>query len=482
MKSKLEKLTTEEKALALNLQPSIYGVFAEIGAGQEVANHFFKVGAASGTIAKTISAYDVIVSDSIYGGTKKYVSRSRVQSMLNVEYEQLVVNLAAKSSMMHFFVFANSIETTNFNNTNKGQGWLGVKFQLMPNSRPATCLVHIVFHTDDVNEQRRIVGDLGVNLIHSAYEYSENPELFVKGLSQNINSNNVEINFIEMDGEQFDKNTSLELSLHLVKSGLTKMIMLGADGKILSPTNALYKKDVLLNRGRFRPPTKVTEEMFFKAQQKLENDGLAMRHNILPIAEITFRCFQEQTELTLKDFIKRSQMITQLGHPLIVTNFTYHYELIDFLQTMFKMNSLNIILGLDNLRKVMNHNKSGDIEQKMLHLLSAMTSGNTRILAFPELNNDKKLSGLEELKVNEEIKSFYEFLKKSKRLQEIENVDEEILSIRSDQVLTALAKNEPWEFMVPESVIPILSNGHRSLIEGEGTSHLEINLNQQKTI
>jgi len=459
MKSKLEVLSTEEKALALNLQPSIYGVFAEIGAGQEVANHFFKAGAASGTIAKTISAYDMIVSDSIYGTTKKYVSKERVQSMLNVEYEQLVVNLAAKSSMTHFFVFANSIETINYNKTNKGQGWLGVKFQLTPNSRPATCLIHLVFHVDDVMEQRRIIGDLGVNLIYCAYEYSSHPELFVESLRQNINPDYLEINFIELEGDQFNKNTSLELSLQLVKSGLTKMIMLGADGQILSPSNAFYKKDVLLNRGRFRPPTKVTQEMFSKAQEKLETEGLAKRHNILPIAEITFRCFQERTELTLKDFLKRSQMIAELGYPLIVTNFTYHHELIDFLQSFFKMNSLNIILGQDNLRKVLTHNQSGDIEKKMLHLLSAMTSGNTRILAFPELTGKNELSKLDELQIHSDIRFFFDFLKSTGRISEITDVNKELLSIRSDHVLNALFSREPWEHMVPEKVVPILSEG-----------------------
>lgn len=458
MSKKLENITTEEKALALNLQPSIYGVFAEIGAGQEVANHFFKAGAASGTIAKTISAYDMIVSDSIYGTTKKYVSKERVQSMLNVEYEQLVVNLAAKAAMSHFFVFANSIETINFDKSNKGQGWLGVKFQLSPNSRPATCLIHVIFHVDDVKEQRRIIGDLGVNLIYSAYEYSGHPELFVESLQQNINPDYLEINFIELKGDQFNANVSLELSLQLVRMGLTKMIMLGKDGQILSPANALYKKDVLLNRGRFRPPTKVTQEMFDKAQQKLESDGIAKRHNILPIAEITFRCFQERTELTLQDFLKRSEMIAELGYPLIVTNFTYHHELIDFLQKLFKINSLNIILGQDNLRKVMTHNQSGDIEQKMLHLLSAITSGNSRILAFPELKNGV-LSKIDDLNLHEHIRFFVEFLKSSGRIVEITDVNKELLDIRSDHVLNALSNREPWEHMVPEQVVRILNEG-----------------------
>lgn len=452
----LDILSTEEKALSLNLQPSIYGVFAEIGAGQEVANHFFKAGAASGTIAKTISAYDMTVSDSIYGTTKKYVSKERVQSMLNVEYEKLITNLAAKASMKHFFVFANSIETINFDKTNKGQGWLGVKFQLTPNSRPATCLIHVNFHTKDVHEQRRIIGDLGVNLIHSAYEYNATPELFIDNLKQNLNTDYFEINFIELIGEQFRSSASLELSLLLVRSGLTKMIMLGKDGQILSPSNALYKKDVLLNRGRFRPPTKITEEMFDKSQQLILSEEQLSRHNVLPIAEITFRCFQEQTELTMKDFMMRYKMVAELNIPLMITNFTYHHELIDFLMSYTKMNSLNIILGQDNLRKVMTMNTKGDLEQNMLRLITAMTSGNCKILAFPELNSMDGLSSIDDLDIPKEVQPLFDFLKATSRIKEIPGVNKELLTIKSDAVLKALFDNQPWEHLVPEKIIPVL--------------------------
>src|SRR6056297_685309 len=81
-------LETDQKALKINLDPAIYGTFAEIGAGQEVARYFFQVGAAAGTIAKTMSAYDKVYSDQIYGNepSGRYVCESRLYRMLDHEY------------------------------------------------------------------------------------------------------------------------------------------------------------------------------------------------------------------------------------------------------------------------------------------------------------------------------------------------------------------------------------------------------------
>ncbi|MFK7785321.1 MAG: hypothetical protein AB8B56_09400 [Crocinitomicaceae bacterium] len=457
MKNQLEQLSTQEKALELNLQPTTYGVFAEIGAGQEVVNHFFNAGAASGTIAKAISAYDMTVSDAVYGETRKYVSRERVESMLDVEYNLLSKSLATRASQKHFFAFANSIETINFQKTNQGQGWLGIRFQATPNGPASTCIIHVILHTDDVVEQRKIIGDLGVNLIYGAFEYSHDTELFVENLKQNINLDYLEVNFIELCGNQFDSKHSIRLSLQLVKSGLTKMIMLGKNFEVLQPSNSLYKKDIILVRGRFRPPTKVTEEMFLRSQNQLVNDHQKDEHGVMAIAEITFRCFQDRTELSLDDFLQRAELIVGLGYPLVITNFTYHHELSNFMRSNFKLSSLNIVLGMDNLRKVTKHRQDFDAEDGFLKLLEAINSFDGKILAFPELNHRSELSGLNDLKLSPSIKHLFHFLTSKGKIEEIRGVNKELLSIRSDQVLNAIMNNElSWRKEVPDQIIPIL--------------------------
>src|SRR3954468_17491440 len=121
----VKKLATQEKALRINLSRAVYGSFAEIGAGQEVAANFFKVGGASGTIAKTISAYDMKFSDAIYGHCDRYVREDRLSSMLDKEYELLPERLPERISTTQFFAFADTVELLNYQRTNQGHGWLG---------------------------------------------------------------------------------------------------------------------------------------------------------------------------------------------------------------------------------------------------------------------------------------------------------------------------------------------------------------------
>ncbi|MFT6245733.1 MAG: hypothetical protein ACJA0U_001671 [Salibacteraceae bacterium] len=457
MEKYLEQFTTREKALKLNLQPTIYGVFAEVGAGQEVVNQFFNAGSASGTIAKSISAYDMTISDSIYGETRKYVSRDRVESMLEVEYEMLKNSLSTRSPQKHFFAFANTIETTNFQQANQGQGWIGIRYQLTPNGPPVTCIIHIVLQTNDVVEQRKIIGELGVNLIYGAFEYSHHNELFVENLKQNINSDYLEINYIELNGNQFDSKKSIRLSLQLVKSGLTKMIMLGKNFEVLQPSNSLYKKDVVLVRGRFRPPTKVTEEMFLRSQNQLANNNKLSEHGMMAVAEITFRCFQDQTELSVDDFLQRAELIVGLGYPLVITNFTFHHELIHFMRNSFNLNSLSIVLGMDNLRKVISNKQKYTSEEGLLELLQAISSYNGKIMVFPELNQKSELSVLEDLNLDPAVLHLFRYLQSKGKIEEIEGVNKELLSIRSDQVLNAIVNNkDSWRSDVPQQIVSIL--------------------------
>ena len=90
-----EALDTHRKALKINLDKRRYGTFAEIGAGQEVVRWFFRVGGGAGTIAKSISAYDMTFSDAIYGKAPRYVSRERLHTMLGHEYDLLAERLRA---------------------------------------------------------------------------------------------------------------------------------------------------------------------------------------------------------------------------------------------------------------------------------------------------------------------------------------------------------------------------------------------------
>lgn len=452
-----EQLTSLEKALRINLQPSIYGVFAEIGAGQEVSNHFYKAGAASGTIAKSICAYDMMVSDTIYGKTKRYVSKERLQSMLDVEYQHLVASVPSKASVAHFFAFANTVETTNYLKTNKGQGWVGLKFQLAPNSRPTSCLLHVIMHTNDTHEQQKLIGDLGVNLLYGAYEYQNEPEYFIQSLKDNIDSSLLEINFIEVIGDHEAQNMSKLLSLLLVKYDLTNMIMIGTNGEILQPLNALYKKDAIIVRGRFNPPTKVTVEMFERARTQLQEVHQKRKQDVLAVAEITFKCYQDSKELVLEDFLNRAELLSKLGYPVLVTNFEYHRDFIRFINNFVKLNSLNLVLGLDNLERSIQPKMTHNNERDFVQLIDAIVGGNNRILAFPEVDGSGELKGMHSLNLESGVRALLLFLETTGRIEDLKFVDNAILKIRSNAVLDLLKSNQSdWEEMVPKILRPIL--------------------------
>src|SRR5690606_34034978 len=192
----LEILDTRRKALTINLDEQVYGTFAEIGAGQEVARNFFMAGAASGTVAKTMSAYDMTFSNEIYGieESGRYVSRSRLLKMLDYEYQLLQERLnSEKYKDRTFFAFANTVTTINYNKTNDPHGWLGIKFQLEPDGEENHIIFHVRLLDSDVSLQQNVLGVLGVNLVYAAFYLHHNPRQMVESLTDNLSKGSVEI-------------------------------------------------------------------------------------------------------------------------------------------------------------------------------------------------------------------------------------------------------------------------------------------------
>ena len=261
------RLTTEEKALQINLTSDIYGSFAEIGAGQEVAANFFKAGGSSGTIAFSHSAYDMKVSDSIYGKASRYVCEERLDTMLDTEYNSMYNNLEDRHENTKFFAFCNTVESLNYHKTNQGQGWVGIQFQLNPNTPPNKIVLHVKMHDQSNRAQQDALGVLGVNLIHAAYFHTDgNLDYFLNSLVHRLPRDRMEIDMLRFDGPDFMHVDNRILALNLVKRGLTEATMFDQDGNVLQPATALYKKNILLMRGRFRPVTKVHIDMITAAR------------------------------------------------------------------------------------------------------------------------------------------------------------------------------------------------------------------------
>src|ERR1700744_2871792 len=275
---------TKQKALAINLDPAIYGSFAEMGAGQDVAANFFKAGGSSGTIAKTMSAYDMTFSDAIYGvqATRRYVSEQRLISMLDHEYGLLIERLAEqRGDTTTFFAFSDTVSALNYQKTNRGHGWMGVRFQLEPNGKFNDVVLHVNLLDNDNNLQQQAAGILGVNLMYACFYYYNNPLVFLLSLIDDLSKDRIQIDMIRFEGPSFAKVDNRLMSLHLVKYGFTDVAVFGPDGKNQQPSEALYKKHIVVIRGRFRPLTNVHVDMLNTGIKQFMQEPDVDKNNVL---------------------------------------------------------------------------------------------------------------------------------------------------------------------------------------------------------
>ena len=277
--SEQPQLNTGQKALQINLDAKKYGTFAEIGGGQEVGRWFFRVGGAAGTVAKTISAYDMSVSDAIYGPAERYVSRQRLQAMLDYEWNLLLQRLdKPRGDKTAFFVFANTVATHSFSRKEEGHGWLGVRFQTQPREPPSEIIIHVrMLDSENVREQEAL-GMIGVNLIYGAiYHHTRVRPNSSARCMDGLSRERIEVDMIRFSGPRFAGLDNRLMALQLVQQWLTDAAMFTAAGETVIPGEVLYKKPVLVERGSFRPMTNAMLDMLERARETVRAGGILER-------------------------------------------------------------------------------------------------------------------------------------------------------------------------------------------------------------
>src|SRR6201998_3937877 len=241
-----ENLATHKKTLALNLDPTKFGSFAEIGAGQEVARWFLAVGAASGTVAKTISAYDKEVIDDLYGPGVRYVSKERLEAMLDSEWAQLLKQLQkTRGPQTRFFSFVDTVSARNFAGTNEPHGWVGLRFQLQPGAQPNDILLHINMRAPSNPLEQTAIGILGVNLIYAVFYQLQMKEAFLENVAQGVEKR-IEIDYAEVRGAAFEGWDQRAVPAPLVRAGLAEAVYFPSSGSPVPPIEVLHKKATLL--------------------------------------------------------------------------------------------------------------------------------------------------------------------------------------------------------------------------------------------
>ena len=448
-------LDTDQKALEINLDNRLYGTFAEIGAGQEVARIFFKVGAAAMTIAKTMSAYDKTFSDRIYGTEEsgRYVCESRLYKMLDHEYHLLDSRLRSERPANLFFVFADTIAAINYHQTVKGHGWLGVRFQLDPHQAPNDLVVHVKMLDNDSQLQQSAIGILGVNMIYACFNHFEDHKALIESLHDGIRDRTI-IDLIRLSGPDFTNIDNRLVCLDMVRLGLTDVAMFDQLGQCIHASEFLYKKSLMVVRGHFRPLTLVSEDVFKASFQQFKEDPEVHPDQAELMAELTLDYLSWNGALDEKDFLDRADMLCASHHKVIVSNCSNHIGLIHYLED-FKIPHLGLVIGVRELSQLITEKYYKHVNGMLLAEFGQLFMRNLKVYAYPSLSDDlEELITLENLLIPSGIGFLVKFLIENRFIVQIQEFDREMLSIIPNDIFRMIQTGEDgWEPYVPQDLI-----------------------------
>jgi hypothetical protein len=451
-------LSAAQKALRTNLNPNIYGSFAEIGAGQETVRHFFRAGGASGTIAKAMSAYDKEFSDAIYGqeSAGRYVTENRLRKMLNHEYQLLHERINRETSPDKcFFAFANTVATINFAKTFKGHGWLGVRYQTRPDREANEVIVHVRLHEDNPKYQQETIGAMGVNLIYAAYNLYEEPKSFLLSLYDGIDRTAIEVDLINFSGPDFDHIDNRLMSLQLIKNGFTDAVIFGPEGKNLLPAELLYKKNILAMRGSFRPVTRVNMDMIKKGYKQFIKSKNVQKDDAVVLFEITLNNLLADGKLDEQDFLDRADILCSIGQTVLISNYQEYYRLVDYFAG-FTKKRIGLIMGIPSLQEIFDEKYYEHLTGGILEAMGRLFSKSLVIYAYP-FRGETSINTVSDIVVNDLFRNIFDYLKQARRVRDIEDFDPDILSIWSREVLRKIRTGETgWEESLPTYVDKII--------------------------
>jgi len=448
---------TDKKALQINLDAKKYGTFVEIGAGQEVARRFFRVGGAAGTIAKTMSAYDMTFSDAIYGPTDRYVSRVRLQTMLDREYDLLLERLNEKlGSERTFFVFADTVAARSFKQHNESHGWLGVRFQAEKRGDPSQIIIHVRM-LDEMNvDQQEALGVIGVNLLYGAFYYHE-PEKLISSLQENLAWGKIEVDMIKFSGSAFCNIDNRLMSLQLVSQGLTNAVMFTADGETVQPAEVFHKKAILVERGSFRPVTYATNDMLDGARRVILAQSGCSEQDLIVLMEMTLQNLLAEGQLNHADFLARVDILGALGRTVLISKFGEYYRLAGYL-SRYTNRMIGLVMGVPSLMEIFDEKYYLNLEGGILEALGRMFKGELKLYVYPMIDEGTgKIVTAKQLEVAPNLRSLFQYLIDNQFIEEIAHYHAEYLRIYPADALAKLQRGDSgWERMVPPEVVQII--------------------------
>jgi hypothetical protein len=457
---------THAKALAVNLDPRRYGTFAEIGAGQEVVRWFFRAGGAAGTIAKSMSAYDMAVSDAIYGRAERYVCRQRLEAMLDHEHQLNIGRLSeARGSTTAFFAFADTVSARNYKGTNECHGWMGVRFQSRPRDQDSQIIIHVRMLDSENPLQQEALGIVGVNLLYGAFFLYADPEQLIESLLDGLTTERIAVDMIEFSGIEFRQVDNRLMSMKLVQVGLSGAAMFDPAGTVLQPSEVLYKKNVLVERGSFRPVCHVNIDMLHCAHDNfardLRSDAAGAAHpevEVVELMELTMRnLVEEGGQVDRADFLARADMLAASGKTVLISDYFEYYRLAAYLAQHSK-GKIAITMGAASLRDLFEEKYYLKLEGGILESFGRLFKNDLRLYIYPLLDPQTgTLVTVDSLAVAPRLRKLYGYLVDNGFIKQLENVNPACLKIFSRDALRKIRGGDPsWEEMVPVEVAEII--------------------------
>lgn len=454
----LKAADTRQKALRVNLDLQRYGTFAEIGAGQEVVRWYFRVGGASGTIAKSISAYDMTVSDANYGPCERYVCRPRLQSMLDYEYASNLTHLSkVRGDETAFFAFADTVSARNYKGTNECHGWMGVKFQAYPRDVESQVIIHVRMLDADNALQQEALGVVGVNLLNAAFYLQADPDAFLESLLDGLSVDRIEIDMIEFSGIAFRQMDNRVMSMKLVQLGLSNAAMFASDGSVLQPSEVLYKKAILVERGSFRPVTHVNVDMLRCAQEKFAAEEDVDADSIIPLMEITMSNLLASGQVDYRDFLARVDLMATMGVTVLISDYFEYYRLAAYLARYTK-SRIGLTMGIASLRELFDEKYYTQLQGGILESFGRLFKNHLKLYIYPLLDVEtNEFTAVQNFEVAPHLRKLFEYLVERGCIEQLNNFDESYLTIFSRDVLGKIeAQDASWEQMVPTKVAELI--------------------------
>lgn len=445
--------TTLEKAQELNLDPMVYGTFAEIGAGQETTNYFFRASGTAGLVAKTISAYDMTMSDAIYGQADRYVSAARLSSMIEHEYAILLERLGPKrGNDTTFFSFCNTVRARGWQDNGECHGWLGVRFQMKPGDPPSDIVLHVRLLDIRTIDQMEALGTIGVNLIHSAFHYRGHLQKFVESLVDNLVTGRVEVDLLKFTGHGYGFFDNRLCALQLVESGLTDATMFLPSGEVVQPAEALYRHPVLLLRGSFDPVMNVHLKMLQEARDGFV-DSLSDtdRASAIELCEISMHNLLRGRGVDPVDFLDRADALQSLGKTVLLSRCAEFHRIAAFLNR-YTNKPVGIILSIGLLNELFKPKWSENLAGGLLESFGRLFKEGVTLHVFPWKNRrNGELVTADTFRAPEDSVHLYRHFLSNGRIQAIPCEDDFILSYTGRDVCRMIDnEDDGWHKLVPE--------------------------------